>query len=758
MKMKSYISMVITTIACLVLLNVGTVFASAAPNPVKTLSTKDIIKQYDNSVVVVGAFDDNGELLGFGSGFMVAKGLFATNFHVLNIQGAIQYKIITNKDKEYVIQGVVKYDVNKDIAIIKTKNALTLPIVKLGSYKKLVKGDKIVAVGSPEGLQNTVSEGIVSGIRYVKEYKLNIIQITAPITHGSSGGPIFNNKGEVVGITTSGYEGNGDLNFAVAADHITAWTNELKAKPFNKISVVKGSIISNIIVSTDSSSNEVRLSNVKVNPITDTTAVVSWQTNKEASSKVQYGTNMKYDNETLEVKKNQKLHSVTLTGLAPNTTYNYKIISTYGNDVINSENLNFKTALAKLGANPGINRSVFVGFKTKLDGLKSNSGSDAQLKFKWRIISKPAGSIAVLENATLVNPTITTDIVGEYKIGLIVNNGTKDSIENQIVLKAKSLSSVIDEIDLKTFSTDKNYIEGYQYNDMVALSDGWVILGENTKNKIIILNILTGEVAKEYQLNASPDCIDYDADKGIILATQTNTLRIAKINILNDVVTYIKTSGENLDVVYGKNNIAFAYSKSQVSIIDVLNDKEIKAEKVKMSYEGFMVFSKTNSSLILGVKGNSPSSLYRYKYDETLQKLTLEQERWNSGSNGEELVISYDGNHIAFTCGGGNSGGSGNPYTLFDFNSSDINESFGEWKVEAYPMSAAFTNDNKYIVAANSTDVKIFDLSTHMIYGKITVDPNNRDVKKVFVSKGGKLIMVKTSQRTYYYSLDKYIQ
>lgn len=219
--------------------------APASPATLPTLTTSQIVKAYDNSVVLIAAFDSQNEVIAFGSGIAIGNGLFITNQHVLDVEGVKSYKILTNNKKLYEVDGIVKEDVNRDLAIIKSKQLFTVTPAKIGSYKSVSKGQKIVTIGNPEGLQNTVSEGIVSGIHYFKEDNVNIIQITAPITHGSSGGALFNTKGQVIGVTTMGLE-EGNLNFAVAVDHAQSWINELKGKEFSKIAVIKKYIDSSL--------------------------------------------------------------------------------------------------------------------------------------------------------------------------------------------------------------------------------------------------------------------------------------------------------------------------------------------------------------------------------------------------------------------------------------------------------------------------------------------------------------------------------
>src|SRR5574342_400240 len=105
--------------------------------------------------------------------------------------------------------------------------------------KLLEKGDSVVAIGSPEGLFNTVSTGIISNLHQWTDggVTLNMIQTTAPITHGSSGGALFNKYGEVIGVTSSGYD-LGNLNFAVAISHAQTWINIYSGKTASSLIVI----------------------------------------------------------------------------------------------------------------------------------------------------------------------------------------------------------------------------------------------------------------------------------------------------------------------------------------------------------------------------------------------------------------------------------------------------------------------------------------------------------------------------------------
>ena len=116
---------------------------------------------------------------------------------------------------------MIASDKDRDVAVIKIhgNNFRTLA---LGTSDRLQVGDEVVAIGNPLSLESTVSNGIVSGIRTVEEKAGRLLQITAPISPGSSGGPLFNMMGEVVGITTSHLDGGQNLNFAIPINYVQA--------------------------------------------------------------------------------------------------------------------------------------------------------------------------------------------------------------------------------------------------------------------------------------------------------------------------------------------------------------------------------------------------------------------------------------------------------------------------------------------------------------------------------------------------------
>jgi S1-C subfamily serine protease len=190
-----------------------------AVNAKKTvLSAEEIYARCAASVFYIELFDASGKTFATGSGFFISSdGRAVTNYHVLS--GAQSAKItVSDTGKQYNITGVYAYSPIEDWAIIKVDGNGFTPLT-LGSSSTVVGGAPAYAIGSPIGLQNTISEGIISNPARELD-GINYIQISTPISHGSSGGALINKYGEVIGITTAGAEDAQNLNFALPISYI----------------------------------------------------------------------------------------------------------------------------------------------------------------------------------------------------------------------------------------------------------------------------------------------------------------------------------------------------------------------------------------------------------------------------------------------------------------------------------------------------------------------------------------------------------
>ena len=176
-----------------------------------------VVASARGTVVLIKSFDRQGKILGLGSGFRIAGGRFVTNAHV--VAGAGRVEIF---DDSGALLGIARYaemlSMTVDLAILPAVGIRT-PTLSLASVPPPV-GEQIIVIGAPEGLTNTVSDGIVSAVRKLESRQL--LQITAPISPGSSGGPVLNRRGEVVGVSVSILREGQNLNFAVPVADVIA--------------------------------------------------------------------------------------------------------------------------------------------------------------------------------------------------------------------------------------------------------------------------------------------------------------------------------------------------------------------------------------------------------------------------------------------------------------------------------------------------------------------------------------------------------
>ncbi len=214
----------IAVIACVVVLAiVGGLFASGAfapkepePTPEPVIPFPDdtaAIAAASESVVMLTCYDRNGDPYATGSGFAIFEdGVIVTNYHVIS-EEVYRVKAETESGRSFECQTVLAWDEERDIAILKADRKTELALLMPGDSENLKKGEKVVAIGSPLGLINSVSTGVFSG--YIDDKVGKMLQFTAAISHGSSGGALFNDAGEVIGITFASLTAGQSLNLAV---------------------------------------------------------------------------------------------------------------------------------------------------------------------------------------------------------------------------------------------------------------------------------------------------------------------------------------------------------------------------------------------------------------------------------------------------------------------------------------------------------------------------------------------------------------
>ena len=208
-------------------------------NLISYAQTPDI-SQLEKAVGIVERYDYKGGFIGHGSGFVIkSDGTLVTNYHV--IDGAYSLKLVLEENGRRVkfdVQNIVKGSKSKDLAILKIRNTQN----KLFSYLKIAqyspqKGEECWAIGTPASREfmNTVSKGLVSNLDFFGSPKM--IQTNAGIAHGSSGGALINQRGEVIGVTSGGY---GTEDGSRAGINFAIWIDEIKTLPIiNKKKIIK---------------------------------------------------------------------------------------------------------------------------------------------------------------------------------------------------------------------------------------------------------------------------------------------------------------------------------------------------------------------------------------------------------------------------------------------------------------------------------------------------------------------------------------
>jgi len=188
-----------------------------------------LVKRVKPAVVAIATYDAAGEPLMTGSGFFLKPGQVVTNLHV--VRGAVRAEIKTldGKGKVFPVNGTLAVDEEGDLALL----GVDTPTDRSSELASELpdEGEPIFVIGNPLKLEGSVSDGIVSAVREVPN-SYRIIQITAPISHGNSGSPVFNMKGQVLGVVTVKVTNGQNINLALAAARVA----ELKAGKLQPLS------------------------------------------------------------------------------------------------------------------------------------------------------------------------------------------------------------------------------------------------------------------------------------------------------------------------------------------------------------------------------------------------------------------------------------------------------------------------------------------------------------------------------------------
>ena len=194
----------------------------------------ELVRRVKPSVVAIVTYTATNEPLMSGSGFFIHPGQVVTNLHVIKAAHHAEVKTLDGKGKVYPVQGILDVDEEGDIAVL----SINVPADRARSLEVASTlpedGERIFVIGNPLRLEGSISDGIVSAVREVPNLG-KILQITAPISHGNSGSPVFNMKGQVVGVVTIKVTNGQNINLALASARLLSLKENEKLLSFSDL-------------------------------------------------------------------------------------------------------------------------------------------------------------------------------------------------------------------------------------------------------------------------------------------------------------------------------------------------------------------------------------------------------------------------------------------------------------------------------------------------------------------------------------------
>ena len=202
---------------CLLTSATAAIDTARAQQPPPSETLPELVRRVKPSVVAIVTYDAKGEPLLSGSGFFIRPGQVLTNLHVIEGARRVEVKTLDGKGRIYNSPGALDFDEEADLAIL----SVDVPQERAARVVELTnnlpeEGEGVFVIGNPLRLEGSVSDGIVSAVREVPNLG-KIIQLTAPISHGNSGSPVFNLRGQVVGIVTVKVTNGQNINLALAS-------------------------------------------------------------------------------------------------------------------------------------------------------------------------------------------------------------------------------------------------------------------------------------------------------------------------------------------------------------------------------------------------------------------------------------------------------------------------------------------------------------------------------------------------------------
>ncbi len=198
------------------------VLVSTAYLPKATLaqeSLPELVRRVKPAIVAIVTYDAKGDALSTGSGFFIRPGQVVTSLHVLRGARRTDVKTLDGKGRVYSVAGLLAIDEEGDLALLRVNTPPERPRSSDLAPTLPDEGERIFIIGNPLKLEGSVSDGIVSAVREVPGVG-KIVQTTAPISHGNSGSPVFNLKGQVIGVVTVKVTNGQNINLAIGSARV----------------------------------------------------------------------------------------------------------------------------------------------------------------------------------------------------------------------------------------------------------------------------------------------------------------------------------------------------------------------------------------------------------------------------------------------------------------------------------------------------------------------------------------------------------
>lgn len=248
-------------------------------------------------------------------------------------------------------------------------------------------------------------------------------------------------------------------------------------------------------------------------------------------------------------------------------------------------------------------------------------------------------------------------------------------------------------------------------DDFIPLCDGVILLGDKTTNTIKKINVYSEDVEYTYGLTGVPGDMAFDKDSGMLYVALAGVNSLARIYVPLNAVDTIPLSAPAVHVAVGNDGFVFVtLNNGDMALVD---GEGLMEKTTYGSYTGLIAYDTATNMLFIANEGVSPSLIMRYAFDADTYVLTPDGSKLDAGDTGRELSISPDGLNLAFPCENGNTAGN---VTIFDFQSADLMNPFGQWDTGGKPLSASFSGgaSDLMLVASKESAVVVFDVEYHV--------------------------------------------